>query len=68
MKELTKLLPAYEKPFPADLWKPFLYRGVLKGIGEGKANLEEVISKVILLARDEEIQDPGILDQLRAVP
>jgi hypothetical protein len=28
----------------------------------------EVVSKVILLARDEEIQDPGILDQLRAVP
>jgi hypothetical protein len=28
----------------------------------------EVISKVILLARDQEIQDPGILDQLRAAP
>jgi hypothetical protein len=28
----------------------------------------EVISKVLLLARDEEIQDPGILDQLRAAP
>jgi hypothetical protein len=28
----------------------------------------EVLSKVILLARDREIQDPGILDQLRAAP
>src|SRR5262249_30933037 len=27
----------------------------------------EVIAKVLLLARDDQIQDPGILDQLRAV-
>jgi hypothetical protein len=26
----------------------------------------EIVSKVLLLARDEEIQDPSILDQIRA--
>jgi hypothetical protein len=28
----------------------------------------EVIAKVMLLARDKDIQDPGILDQIRSTP